>query len=331
MEVFLLKVWQLIFFYYICINQNFNTMNKTVKTKLNDVGTLESKNNVKEKINGDVVTTITVYETLDLEKFVFAKWNRNVRPKKVKALTERMKVFYLTFIIIVNEKMEIIDGQHRLSALKIYNEFRIKVGLEPIPLRYEIRVGWGEKECKELNSETSIFSNEDVLKQELFNSNEDYEIYKKFREEYTFLGHNTCIGILSGNIKSTKGGGNKAFKNGEFKVKDYNESIVITNKIIDIVESGIIPLGDRGNPQTTYTLSLLPFILNNKYDHTLMLDQVKKRQKFTKDSLPESPNLGTCKYYLQKLYNHDIDKNDRISILTKTQMYKEELKRENGR
>ena len=34
--------------------------------------------------------------------------------------------------------------------------------------------------------------------------------------------------------------------------------------------------------------------------------------------------------YLQKLYNHDVDKKDRLTILTKTQMYKEELKRENG-
>lgn len=306
-------------------------MNKTVKTKLNDVGTLESKDNVKEKINDDVVTTITVYETLDLEKFVFAKWNRNVRPKKVKALTERMKVFYLSFIIIVNEYMEIIDGQHRLSALKLYNEFRIKAGLEPIPLRYEIRVGWGEKECKELNSETSTFSNEDVLKQELYNSNEHYKIYEKFREEYPFLGHNTSIGVLSGNIRDTKGGENKSFKNGDFKVKDYDGSIVLTNKMVDIIESGIIPLGDRGNPQTTYTLSLLPFLFDGRYDHQHMLNQIKKRNKFTKESLPESTKLTTCKYYLQKLYNHDIDKKDRISILSKTQMYKEELKRENGK
>ena len=304
-------------------------MSNTVRNQLNHVGSLNKKSKSSSITNEDKPIHLVIYETNDLDKFVFAEWNRDVRKEKVKALSERMKIFFLSFTIIVNEFLEIIDGQHRLSALKLYNEYRKSIGLDPIPLRYDIRVGWGEKECKELNSETSVFSNEDVLKQELYNNNEDYLLYDKFREEYPFLGHNTIIGLLSGNIKATKGGENKAFKVGTFKVKDYQKSIELTNKIIDIVETGIIPLGDRGNPQTTYTLSLLPFLFDNKYDHQHMMRQIKNRNKYTKDSLPESTKLTTCKYYLQKLYNHDVDKKDRLSILTKTQMYKEELKREN--
>jgi len=305
-------------------------MKKTINNELKAVGTLEVKGDFSSLKQCDKVSSVEIYETNDLEKFVFAKWNRDVRKEKVKSLTERMKVFFLTFTIIVNEFLEIIDGQHRFSALKIYNEYRKSIGLEPIPLRYEIKVGWGKKECKELNSETSIFSNEDTLKQEMYNGNKNYILYDKFRKEYPFLGHNTVIGLLSGNIKATKGGENKSFKVGTFKVKDYEGSIEKTNKIIDIVETTIIPLGDRGNPQTTYTLSILPFIFDSKYDHQHMMKQIKNRNKYTKDSLPESTKLTTCKYYLQKLYNHDVDKKDRLSILTKAQMYKEELKRENG-
>ena len=113
------------------------------------------------------------------------------------------------------------------------------------------------------------------------------------------------------------------------KVKDYQESVDKINEIIDIVGTGIIPLGDRGNPQTTYTLSILPFIFDGEYDHQHMMGQIKNRNKYSKVSLPESTKLTTCKYYLQKLYNHDVDKKDRLSILSKTQMYKEEIKREN--
>ena len=305
-------------------------MKKTINNELKAVGTLEVKGDFSSLKQCDKVSSVEIYETNDLEKFVFAKWNRDVRKEIVKSLTERMKVFFLPFTIIVNEFLEIIDGQHRFSALKIYNEYRKSIGLDIIPLRYDIKVGWGEKECKELNSETSIFSNEDVLKQEIYNDNENYLLYDKFKKEYPFLGHNTVIGLLSGNIKATKGGENKSFKVGTFKVKDYEESIEKTNKIIDIVETTIIPLGDRGNPQTTYTLSILPFIFDSKYDHQHMMKQIKNRNKYTKDSLPESAKLTTCKYYLQKLYNHDVDKKNRLSILTKAQMYKEELKRENG-
>ena len=304
-------------------------MKKTINNELKLEGTLDSKGSLSNLKQSDRVTSVVVYETTDLDKFIFAKWNRNVRKKKVKALSERMKIFFLSFTIIVNELLEIIDGQHRLSALKIYNEYRKSIGLLPIPLRYEIREGWGEKECKELNSETSTFSNEDTLKQEMYNGNENYLLYDKFRKEYPFLGHNTVIGLLSGNIKATKGGENKSFKVGTFKVRDYEESVNKINKIIDIVETGIIPLGDRGNPQTTYTLSVLPFIFDGKYDHQHMMEQIKNRNKYTKVSLPESTKLTTCKYYLQKLYNHDVDKKGRLPILTKAQMYKEEIKREN--
>ena len=121
----------------------------------------------------------------------------------------------------------------------------------------------------------------------------------------------------------------KAKDRQNYKVKDYEESVDKINKIIDIVETGIIPLGDRGNPQTTYTLSVLPFIFDGKYDHQHMMGQIKNRNKYSKVSLPESTKLTTCKYYLQKLYNHDVDKKDRLSILSKSQMYKEEIKREN--
>ena len=305
-------------------------MKKTINNELKAVGTLEVKGNFSNLKQCDKVTSVEIYETYNLDKFVVADWNRDIRTEKVKSLSERMKTFFLAFTIVVNELLEIIDGQHRFHALKLYNEYRISVGLKPIPLRYEIKVGWGMKECKELNSETSIFSNEDVLKQEVYNGNENYELYGEFKKEYPFLGHNTIIGLLSGNIKNTKGGENKSFKIGKFKVKDYQESIELTNKIIDIVETGIIPLGDRGNPQTTYTLSILPFIVSKKYDHQLMIKQINNRNKYTKDSLPESTKLTTCKYYIQKLYNNDTDKKDKISILTKAQMYKEELKRENG-
>jgi hypothetical protein len=304
-------------------------MESKIKNQLNHIGSLNKESESLPVTNGDKPANSVIYQTTNLDKFIFAEWNRDVRKEKVISLSERMKNFFLSFTIVVNELLEIIDGQHRFSALKIYNEYRKSIGLEPIPLRYEIKVGWGKEECKELNSETSVFSNEDVLKQELYNNNENYLLYDRFKKEYPFLGHNTVIGLLSGNIKATKGGENKAFKIGTFKVKDYEESVELTNKIIDIVETGIIPLGDRGNPQTTYTLSILPFLFDIKYDHQHMMRQIKNRNKYTKDSLPESTKLTTCKYYLQKLYNHDVDKKDRISILTKTQMYKEELKREN--
>ena len=55
-------------------------MKKTINNELKAVGTLEVKGNFSSLKQCDKVSSVEIYETNDLEKFVFAKWfNKRIR------------------------------------------------------------------------------------------------------------------------------------------------------------------------------------------------------------------------------------------------------------
>lgn len=82
-----------------------------------------------------------IYETDDYSKFKRLEGNRSIRNIK-KILDSIDSVGYVLSPILVNEKFEVVDGQHRLEALK-------KKGL---PVHYMIQKGIGLDECQSLNT-----------------------------------------------------------------------------------------------------------------------------------------------------------------------------------
>ena len=59
-----------------------------------------------------------VQTTSNYSLFTSLEGNRNVNKLHVKRLKESMQKKYLFTVIIVNEKYQIIDGQHRFTACK---------------------------------------------------------------------------------------------------------------------------------------------------------------------------------------------------------------------
>lgn len=74
-----------------------------------------------------------IYYTKDYHIFTYLKGNRDVVNKHVKDLSNEIENRDLEIPIIVNEKMEVCDGQHRLEAYKVLGKsvpYIIKEGLE---------------------------------------------------------------------------------------------------------------------------------------------------------------------------------------------------------
>ena len=72
-----------------------------------------------------------IHVTSDYDQFTYLVGNRDIVNKHVKSLSTEIDNRDLEIPIIVNEKMEVCDGQHRLEAYKALD----------LPVHYIIKEG----------------------------------------------------------------------------------------------------------------------------------------------------------------------------------------------
>ena len=90
--------------------------------------------------------------------------------------------------ILVNENMEVIDGQHRLEALR-------KLGY---PVYYQIGEGLGLKETIEMNAVQKHWNPLDYANSYAASGLESYQRYLQFHEQFGTLPHSTIIHYMLG-------------------------------------------------------------------------------------------------------------------------------------
>ena len=163
-----------------------------------------------------------ILQTNNYSLFGKVDGNRTVNPTHVNNLKISMKKIDLKIPIVVNDKMQVIDGQHRLKA-------RQELGF---PVFYIIVNGLGLSETQRANSCAKNWNDKDYLDSYVQQNFSHYKSYKKFRETYQF-GHSETLAILSG--KNAAGGNNsKEFREGEFSVSDLERATEWAEKIYQI-------------------------------------------------------------------------------------------------
>ena len=163
--------------------------------------------------------TNTIYTTNNYSLFKSIDGNRVLNQLHLKRLKQSIEKNYLFTVITVNERYEIIDGQHRFEAAKELN----------MPVNYIVCEGYGLNEVHILNQNSKIWNAEDYLTGYCDLGITDYLKYKRFKDKYRF-GHAECMALLCGVIAS---GGDiqQAFKRGEFKVTHWQQACEYANRI----------------------------------------------------------------------------------------------------
>lgn len=101
--------------------------------------------------------------------------NREVKPQRIKNMIESINQHgYINVPIIVNEKLEIIEGQTRAEALE-------ELGME-IP--YKIIPNLGIKECRALNQYQKKWTIDDYVSSLCARKNNNYINYRNLYNEY---------------------------------------------------------------------------------------------------------------------------------------------------
>jgi len=233
--------------------------------------------------------------TLDYRMFKTLNGNRDVNPNHLRRLKISISDRLLFSPIIVNDKKEVIDGQHRLRVCR-------ELGL---PIHYIIVYGYGVKEVQILNANMSNWKKSDYLIGYIKEGKESYLKFKDFQERFSQLSFSTCVKILSGvrgnsdQKGSDKKGGQvgmqmKNFENGNFTIPNVRKSYEIAEKIMDYK-----PLFDRYN-DTTFVVTLLGLFENPNYIH----DQMIHKLSLQPNALSVCRSVGQYIIKMEEIFNY---------------------------
>ena len=164
--------------------------------------------------------TIKIYETRDYSIFNRLKGNRDVTNTRVGIIKASIEsIGYISNPIIVNEKMEIIDGQGRLEALKQLD----------MPVEYRVVDAIGIDECRAMNLKPTSWSIEDFVKSYAEYGNENYRRIWSLYEKY-----NLPLSVIFALSKNTSKSGRKSqdeLRNGTYTLTSENMA-----KVDDVCE-----------------------------------------------------------------------------------------------
>lgn len=143
-----------------------------------------------------------IFKTNDYS--VFKKLDGNRDATNINAILKSIdEVGYVLSPILVNENMEIVDGQHRFEALKT----------KKLPVFFIIEKGIGGKECIAMNTGQRNWSSIDYIHYYANNGYEDYARLMALLEDYqSDFGLDGIIGIA---IEPRDGGSLTELKRGD--------------------------------------------------------------------------------------------------------------------
>ena len=142
--------------------------------------------------NKTAETAYNVYVTKDYSIFKRLVGNRDIPETRISKIVESIQTIgWIHNPIIVNEKMEVIDGQGRLTALQ-----RLKM-----PVEYIVAEGAGNNECIYMNMNMVNWSQADFIKSYAEQGNINYQRLLSLMDKY--VGGNLHI-IFSALFKVSK-------------------------------------------------------------------------------------------------------------------------------
>jgi len=246
----------------------------------------------------------TVYKTYDYSKFKLVDTNRIVNELSVRRLVESFKTLYLVTVLVVNERFEIIDGQHRFTAAK-------ELGM---PIYYLIVYGYGLKEIQTLNTNQKNWQRKDHLHSFCAEGNEAYLEFNEFMNQFPELGISASLKIFTG----LHGGSlSKVIDGKQLSMRDFeNGNLAVTKNGITkayINARKIMQFKDyfSGFNSRGFVTAILPLLDLSIYDHKRMLHKLKT-------STIRLTTEATAKKYralLQEIYNWKAAKDDRSDFI----------------
>jgi hypothetical protein len=230
-----------------------------------------------------------IYKTFDYDMFKVLDGNRSVHNLHFKRIVFSMSQQHLLTPILVNEKMEIIDGQHRFEASRQLEQ----------PIYFIVAAGYSLSEVHRLNTNSKNWAPADYIQGYRSLGNKNYTTYNQFKEKYN-LGHNETMAILACVPVSKKN--NENFKNGTFVVGDLKKATEIADNI------KMFSTFYYGYNRKAFVAAFFRMFNTAGYNHNTMISQLSTYRSKMRDCTNAKEYLGL----LEDIYNHKNDKKIRF-------------------
>lgn len=238
--------------------------------------------------------TQPVQVSTNYNNFSFLITNREQTRGHVEALKKAFaEMGNLTRVqpILVNENLQIIDGQHRFLACKELGE----------PIYYTQVEGLGIHDARQMNILHRSWTAEDYARSYAAAGDANYIRYLQLKEEYQLphsimLIYTTPSGDDSGMFKN--------FRNGDFTFDNREEAIVRLDLLASAGE--VVPMiRDRA-----FARAFLRVIKTPGYEHKRMLRKLGLHQ----DLLKRYSSVEDYLRMLEDIYNHQMSENNRLRL-----------------
>jgi hypothetical protein len=227
-----------------------------------------------------MVKDYQVHTTEDYFMFKPIDGNRNKNLLHINRLKKSMAENYLFTVIIVNEKYEIIDGQHRFHVIE---ELKL-------PLNYIVCKGYALEEVHILNANSKTWNSDDYLEGYCSLGYKDYIKYKEFKEKYK-IGHNECMLLLAGQHHANI---TQSFYAGLFSIKSYDNACKAIEKIF-LVE----PYYD-GFKRRSFINTMICLFKNPEFEFTEFLQKLKLQPT----ALVNCSDITQYTSLIEEIYNY---------------------------
>jgi len=245
-----------------------------------------------------------VFKTKDYDKFKSLLGNRNLNLLHLKRLIESMKNNYLFSPILVNEKHEIIDGQHRYNAAKKLN----------LPVNYIIVENYGLNEVQMLNTNNKNWNKKDYLEAYCDLGNENYIKLKKFMQMFPDFTLSVCESLVTGYV-----GGINSCKldkdiNGKSigRIRKFEEGNLIISTLFDGIERAKEVLKFKpyysGFNRMVFVKTIISLLKNKNYNNDEMIHKIQ----FNQNLLNHCISVSQYKDMLEEIYNYK--RRNKVSI-----------------
>ena len=233
--------------------------------------------------------TPEVLTTFDYSRFKFMLGNRRIDQHNLGRLKESFKKKYLFSPIMVNQKMEIVDGQHRYLAAKDLK----------LPINYMIVKNYGIEEVQVLNTNSSNWKGMNYLQMYVDRGYPAYIQMKKFMDEFPDFGIKSAIKILTngehedGKVHAIEPK-RKDFEEGRLKIPNLKLAYEHASNIVEYKQ--YFP----AYAHLRFVSTMISLFKIKGFSHKEMLHKISLNPK---DLVP-CHNIEQYKQVLEKIYNY---------------------------